>query len=82
MNNDLKKELDFFKANQESLVAQYSGKFLVIANESIFGAYDTEIEAYEEATKELKLGTFIIQECISGDSAYTQTFHSRVMSIG
>ncbi len=28
-----------------------------------------------------ELGTFLIQECTEGDSAYTQTFHSRVIFV-
>ena len=42
------------------------------------GAYDTELEAIEETTKEHKLGTFLVQECVPGAESYTQTFHSRV----
>ena len=28
-----------------------------------------------------ELGTFLIQECTEGDSAYTETFHSRVIFV-
>jgi len=77
----LQKELDFFKKNQKKLVEEYKNKFIVIKDEKIEGAYDSEIEAYTEAQKKLALGTFLIQHCVSGEDSYTQTFHSRIISI-
>jgi hypothetical protein len=38
-----------------------------------------EIDAYTEAKKRHKPGTFLIQHCLPGESAYTQTFYSRVI---
>ena len=43
--------------------------------------YDTYEEALFETSKVHELGTFLIQECTEGDSAYTQTFHSRVIFV-
>ena len=77
----LEKELDYFIKNQKKLVEKHEGKFLVIKNQEIIGVYDTEMEAYREAQKEYKLGTFLIQECLLGEDIYTQTFHSRVSVI-
>lgn len=78
-NNNLKKELDFFVTNQKDLVEKYGGKFIVIKNQKVEGVFDTEIQAYTETQKRFELGTFIIQQCISGQEAYSQTFHSRVI---
>ena len=78
MSSNLQKELEYFKAHQEELIRQYKGKFLVIKDQKVEGVYETEIDAYNDAQKKFELGTFIIQQCIAGKDAYTQTFHSRV----
>ena len=78
MNEDLKKEFEFFKQNQDKLVAEHEGKFVVISGEQVVGAYDSELDAYHEAQKSHPLGTFLIQHCIPGTEGYTKTFHSRV----
>ena len=77
-DNYLQKQLEYFKANQGELVKKYEGKFLVIKDQQIHGAYDTEIEAYTGAKNKFELGTFLIQQCLPGQESYTQTFHSRV----
>jgi hypothetical protein len=74
----LEKEFEYYTKNQDELVKQYNGKFIVIKNEQILGAYDSQIEAYEETTKKHEVGTFLIQHCTPGESSYTQTFHSLV----
>ncbi|MBI4088662.1 hypothetical protein HY415_01050 [Candidatus Kaiserbacteria bacterium] len=78
MNENLKKEFEFFKRNQDKLVAEHEGKYVVINSESVVGVYDSELEAYHEAQKGHTLGTFIIQHCVPGTEEYTKTFHSRV----
>ena len=72
----LKKELDFFIKHQNELVKHYEGKFLVLKNQKVVGAYATMHEAYWKAQKEHTLGTFAIYHCIPGPEAYTQVFHS------
>lgn len=75
----LEKEFKYFKDHQEELVKKHEGKYLVIVDEEVVGAYDLEIDAYTEAKKHYKPGTFLIQHCLPGESAYTQTFYSRVI---
>lgn len=74
----LEKEFQFYKTHQNELVEKYNGKFLVIVGEKVVETYDTELEAYSEAKKGYKLGTFLVQHCFAGKESYTQTFHSRV----
>jgi hypothetical protein len=74
----LDQELDYFKEHQDELVEEHEGEFLVIKGEEVIGVYDTELDAYEEASKDHEPGTFLIQQALPGDDAYTQTFHSRV----
>jgi len=76
--DQLQKELAFFKEHQEELVKKYEGKFLVIKNQEVQGVYNSEIEAYTDAKSKFELGTFLIQQCLPGKEGYTQVFHSRV----
>ncbi len=77
-DNNLQKQLEYFKSHQEELVKKYEGKFLVIKDQEVQGVYDTEMEAYTNAKKKFELGSFLIQQCLPGQESYTQTFHSRV----
>jgi len=74
----MKQEFDYFLKHQKEIVAKYNGKFVVIKNQKVLGAYASELEAVKETSKTEKMGTFLVQKCEPGDSAYTQTFHSRV----
>ncbi len=75
----LQDEFKFYIENQSELVKKYMGKFLVIKNEEVIGAYEDEATAYFETKKDHELGTFLIQKCLPGKEGYTQTFHSRVI---
>lgn len=74
----VKELFKWYLENQKSLVSEYKGKVLVIKDNAVIAAYDNEDDAISFATSKYPLGTFIIQLCTPGDSAYTQTFHSRV----
>jgi len=74
----LDKEFKYFLDHQEELLRKYEGRFVVIKNEKVIGDFGSEMEAYTETKKNHEVGTFLIQHCISGTAAYTQTFHSRV----
>ncbi len=76
---NLKKELDFFIKHQDELVKKHRGKFLVLKDQKVIGAYTTIHDAYWEAQKKHPLGTFAIQRCIPGPEAYTRVFHSRAI---
>lgn len=78
MDSPLKKEFEFYLANQADLVDKYNGKFVVIKDLKVLGAYDDELVAINETQKAHKVGTFLVQKVSPGTSAYTQTFHSRV----
>jgi hypothetical protein len=75
----LEKEFKYYLDNQEKLVKEYLGKFLVIKDSSIVGVYDSELDAYQTSVKDYELGTFLIQECTPGEESYTQTFRTRVI---
>lgn len=76
----LKQEFQYYLDHQKELVEQYNGKFVVIKDCAVVGAYDNELVAIAEAQKkDLKVGTFLVQFVSPGDSAYKQTFQSRVV---
>ena len=77
----LEKEFNYYLEHQEELVKKYNGKFLVIKDCNVIGAYDSELEAVEKTAKEHELGTFLVQKCEPGSESYTQTYHSRVAFI-
>jgi cytolysin (calcineurin-like family phosphatase) len=71
-----KENFDWFRANQSELVKRYTGKYLVLRDKSVAGAYDTDKEAYSTARATLP-GKYIILRCIPGPEAYTITWHGR-----
>jgi len=78
-HSDLEKEFNYYLEHQDELVEQYNGKFIVIKDCSVIGAYNSELEAVEKTAEEYELGTFLVQKCQPGTDSYTQTYHSRVI---
>jgi hypothetical protein len=78
MASPLEQEFKYYLGHQDELVRKYRGKFIVIKDCKVIGAYDSELEALAETTKVHSLGTFLVQKCEPGSENYTQTFHSRV----
>jgi hypothetical protein len=78
MSSPLEKDFQFYLDNQAELVEKYNGKYIVIKDCRVIGAFDSEIKAVEETSKEHELGTFLVQKCEPGSESYTQTYHSRV----
>jgi hypothetical protein len=74
----LQNEFQWYLDHQNELVNQYNGKYLVISGEIVVGAYDKEEEALFDAQKKYEAGSYIIQFCSPGETAYTHHFHSRV----
>jgi hypothetical protein len=74
----LKELFQWYLDHQTELVEVYNGKYLVIKDNSVVGAFDKQEEAYNIATEKHGLGNFIIQKCTPGSEAYTQHFNSRV----
>jgi hypothetical protein len=70
-----RQELDFFIKHQEALVRKYKGKILVIVKKKVVGVYKDALQAYLEAQKKYPVGTFMIQPCQPGESAYTVTIN-------
>jgi len=77
--NKLEKEFNYYLERQDELVKKYNGKFIVIKNCEVLGAFDSELEAIEKTAEQHELGTFLVQKCEPGNESYTQTYHSRVV---
>ena len=81
MVSSLEKEFQFYLNNQDELVKKYNGKFIVIKNCEVIGAYDSEVEAVEKTASTYELGTFLVQKCEPGTESYSQTYHSRAVFV-
>lgn len=75
----LAKEFEHYKKHQAELVEKYNGKYIVIKNDEVLGAYNSELEAIKETSKQHEMGTFLVQKCELGDENTSQTYHSRVI---
>lgn len=69
-------ELAYFIAHQEELVALHAGKTLLLRGASVVGAYDSPLAAYLDGQRKFAAGTFMIQPCEPGPSAYTVAINS------
>ncbi len=78
MAENLEREFQFYLDNQDELVEQYQGKFIVIKDCQVIGFYMSDAEAVEETLKEHEIGTFLVQRCEPGEDSYSQVFHSLV----
>ena len=79
MCQQLREEFEYYLRNQEELVSQYNGKFIVIKGHKVIGVFDSQLRAIQETSKQHELGTFLVQKCEPGSTSYSQTYHSRVV---
>jgi hypothetical protein len=57
----LEKEQAFYEAHRTELRSKYLGKRVVIVDNQILGIYDSDREAFDETSKTIKAGTFMIK---------------------
>lgn len=70
----------YYLEHQEELVSKYDGKYLIITDEGVVGAYDSLNKGYEVALKTYGKGNFMLQLCSEGEKDYSQRFFtSRVV---
>ena len=75
----LKDEFHYYIEHRDELVRTYNGKFVVIKDQRVLDAYDTELEAIQETSSKHELGTFLVQLCSTDPNATLQTYHSRAV---
>lgn len=78
MSKKLEKDFRYYLDHQDQLVEKYNGKFIVIKDCKLIGAFDSELEAINKTAEKHAVGTFLVQKCEPGSESYTQTYHSRV----
>ncbi len=78
----LEREFSFFLANQEPLVAKYRGRVVVIRDQQVVSVHDSVLEAYLASEKRFAAGTFFIQPCEPGPSAFTVSISSHGLRSG
>lgn len=78
MVEKLKSAFQYYLTHQDELVAQYAGRFIVIHDGAVVGAYDDDLTAVVESERTFDAGTFLVQKVSAGNADYTQTFASRV----
>lgn len=79
MSSSLQRDFEFYRSHQDEMVEKYDGKYVVIKNGDVLGAYDDDLTAVTETQKSHKPGTFLVQKVSKGDAGYSQRFHSRVV---
>ena len=75
----LEQEFDYYIENQRDLVDKYNGKYLVIKDKKIQGAYEMIFDALNFGKEKFGMGNFIIQKCGPGKENYTTTFHTPII---
>lgn len=76
----VKKLFEHYKCHQAELVKEYNGKYIILTENGVQGAYESEAEGYYKAEEQFGLGNFILQLCTPGTEAYTtQCYTPRVI---
>ena len=77
---DLHKDFQYFLDHHDELVNLYDGKYVVIKDQEVVTFANTLEDGINKALElGFELGTFLVQLCTEGDSAYTQRFYSRAI---
>lgn len=72
----LKKNLDWYIANQQELSAKYSGQILLIVDQQLVQVFENIGVAYDSALKSYAPDTFTLQPCSPDADSYTLTLYS------
>ncbi len=62
---------EYYLTHQDELVAEFDGKYIVIAEGGVIGSFDDDRIAVLETQKVHPLGSFLVQKVSAGDSAVT-----------
>jgi hypothetical protein len=77
----LEKDFKYYLNHQDELVQKYNGKYIVLNDTHVVGAYDDYADAFYSSLEKYKPGTFMVQLCTPGDSAYTARYYNRVTPV-
>lgn len=62
LRQEIKEAFDYYKANQDEIVAGHIDEYVVIKGQKICGYYENEEDAFDSMVGE-ELETFIVQKC-------------------
>ena len=79
--DQLKKNLNWYIANQQELSAKYNGMVLLIVDQGVAGAFPSMAEAYAAAVKDYAPGNFTLQPCSPDPDSYTLTLYSPAFTL-
>jgi hypothetical protein len=70
-------DFQYYTANQEEIVRDHLGEYVVIKDTTVLGYFKEEIEAFE-SMKNHELGTFIVKKCQQPGMDCVTFYNSRV----
>ena len=73
----LKDDFEYYTANQEEIVKDHLGEFVVIKDSAIIGYFKEEAQAFEHM-KGNELGTFIVKKCQQPGTDVVTFYNNRV----
>ncbi len=65
--NNIEKQLQYYKSNEQLLLKEYEGTFVVISDDLKVDAFGTMKEAYDFGCEHYGLGNFLLKECRKKD---------------
>jgi hypothetical protein len=66
----LERELAYFSAERLSLLENHKGKFVLIKDEKLIGAFDTAATAYGKGVSMFGLEPFLVKQVLEQDEVY------------
>ena len=77
----IEKDFKYYLSHQNELVGQYNGKYIVLVDNKVVGSYDDYSDAVYSSLDKYQPGTFMVQLCTPGESAYTARYYNRVTPV-
>ncbi|WP_425390763.1 DUF5678 domain-containing protein [Ekhidna sp.] len=68
MGELLNKQHKFYQHNEQELIEQYKGQFIVIHDEKVIDSFGSERDAYIYAVQHFPMGTFLIRKVVAKSS--------------
>ena len=63
----LQRELDFFESQRMALFERAPGKYVLVKGTSLYGIYDTEIEAVRAGYQQIGTEPFLVKQIVQAD---------------
>jgi hypothetical protein len=70
VNMPLERELAYFSAERQNLLENHRGKFVLIKDEHLIGAFDTPAAAYSKGVSMFGLDPFLVKQVLDQDQVY------------